>query len=146
MAAADDDDDDFWVVEYPGRPELGSYREVAPSPAEAERAAAGLRARNVAARAYRFDPNEASKLGELQRAILQSVQERHSPYPPGTTYERKYRVRDVADKMERRGFFVTLPYNHPDVVAGGGSYRLTRLGKAALKALQNGRALPKKRR
>lgn len=139
MATADDDD--FWVVEYAGK-----YREVAPSPAEAERAAADLRKRDVPAKAYRYDPGEVSKLGELQRAILLAVQEHHSYYPPGTTYERKFRVRDVANKLKDRGFITSLPYNHPDVIAGGGQDRLTRLGKAALKALQSGRALPKKRR
>ncbi len=138
MAAADDDD--FWVVEIPDRRDLGNYREVAPSAAEAERVAADLRKRNVEAKAYRYDASEVSKLGEVQRAILLAVQESGEPVPPGTSYERRHRVEEAARKMQRRGFFTSLPF------AGRGQYRMTRLGKAALKALQSGRALPKKRR
>jgi hypothetical protein len=140
------DDDDFWVVEVPDRRDIGNYREVAPSAAEAERVAADLRKRNVEAKAYRYDPGEVSKLGSLQRAVLQEVQDNGEPVPKGTSYEKRCRIDEVARKMQRRGFITSLPYNHPSVIAGRGQYLLTRLGKAALRALQSGRALPKKRR
>lgn len=91
-------------------------------------------------------PGGASKLGSLQRAVLHAVHEHGDPVPPGTPYERRCRIEEVARKMQRRGFISILTYSHPEVIAGGGQYLLTHIGKTALAALQNGRALPKKRR
>jgi hypothetical protein len=141
MGRAADEDGDFWVVEYAGK-----YREEAPSPADAERAAADLRKRDVPARAYRYDPGEVRKLGEAQRAILRTVQDFGEVVPTGTPYERRCRIINAADKMRRRGFLVSLPHNHPDVIAGNGQYRLTRLGKTALRALEGGLCAAKERR
>lgn len=92
------------------------------------------------------DLGRVSKLGSLQRAVLHAVHEHGDPVPSGTPYERRCRIEEVARKMQRRGFISILTYSHPDVIAGGGQYQLTHIGKAALAALQSGRALPKKRR
>lgn len=127
--------EELWVVEYVANPKLGIVREQAPSAAEARRVAANLRNQGWKATAYAFDPQEVTKLGVLQRAVLVAIRDHGDPVPPGTSYDRRCRLEEVARKMKQRGFFHRLPWNHPDVIRGGRDCFLTPLGAAAVAVL-----------
>ena len=95
-------------------------------------------ARAPAVRAARVGQAEAEALvaEDLRRLHLAMGRAYYGdPVPPGTSYDRRCRLEEVARKMKQRGFFHRLLWNHPDVIRGGRDCFLTPLGAAAVAVL-----------
>lgn len=79
-----------------------------------------------------------ARLGSVQKAVLESIRDHGDPhttlagYPKTHSYAEWTQRSTLAHQALKRGLVKLLPYNHPDVIAGGKQWQITTAGHQAL--------------